>query len=185
MKLTETEKDYLLTIARRSIEYPLRNGQKFQPDLSLVTTKLKVNAATFVTLFVDKTLHGCIGSLKAFRSLVEDVVHNAYSAAFEDHRFPEMVSEDLNRMDVEISILSQAVPVVFYNKADLLSKITMNEDGLILVSDEHQATFLPSVWESLPEKEQFLEKLILKAGLPAGFWSDQIKISKYSVEKIS
>ena len=184
MKLSEEEKKYLLTIARRSIEYPLKNGQIFHPDLSLITSNLKENMPTFVTLYVDKQLHGCIGTLKAFRPLAQDVAYNAYSAAFEDHRFPDIMNDDLSRLSIEISLLSKAIPIEFNSKEDLLSQLKINEDGVILVSGEHQATFLPSVWKSLPDKEQFLEKLTLKAGLTSGYWSDQFKIFKYSVEKI-
>ncbi|MDH4263399.1 MAG: AmmeMemoRadiSam system protein A [Spirochaetia bacterium] len=185
MILSNEEKNILLSIAFKSIEYKIKNNRKYKIEKSSLTSNLKKNTATFVTLYVNDELHGCIGSLKAFRPLAEDVLYNAFSAAFEDYRFNPVKESDLNQLKVEISLLSEPVRILFESEADLLEKITMYKDGLIMKSGKSQATFLPSVWEKLPDKVQFLQKLKEKAGLPSGFWSDQIEFFKYNVIKIS
>jgi AmmeMemoRadiSam system protein A len=182
--ISHEEKKVLLTIARNSIEYPVKNGKKYKVEPSLLTDILKKNKATFVTLYVNDDLNGCIGSLTAFRPLADDVAHNAFSAAFEDHRFNSITFGDLDDLKIEISILSEPTRILFKNEADLLDKITMYDDGLILKLGLKQATFLPTVWEKLPDKIQFLKRLKEKAGLAPGYWSNQLEFFKYQVEKI-
>jgi len=184
MKLSDREKNTLLLIARESIEQPLRLGLKYTLPSVYLTGGLAKKAATFVTLFVNGQLKGCIGTLTPCRSLAEDVLENASGAAFEDHRFTPVTLNDLDRLKIEISILTEPVPLIFDDEADLLGKITKDLDGLILKLGDVRATFLPSVWEKLPDKKQFLGQLKKKAGLRPDFWSDRLQFFKYQVEKI-
>jgi hypothetical protein len=173
----------LLEIAKGSI----LNGL----GLNSVPTKrnhqpwLLQHAATFVTLTRDGALRGCIGSLSAYRSLGEDVAANARAAAFQDPRFPKLKREEWPGCRVEVSLLSATKPIAFADEAELLSQIRAGEDGLILECDGKRATFLPQVWETLPDRRQFLGELIQKAGLPADTRLARCKISRYRVMKFA
>lgn len=141
--------------------------------------------ATFITLTQHGQLRGCIGSLEAHRPLAEDVRHNAVAAAFRDPRFPPLSAGELDETDVEVSLLSPAHSLIFNSEPDALAQLRPDVDGVILEYSWHKGTFLPQVWEQLPQPQQFLEHLKAKAGLPAGFWSDDIKLSRYTVQKFS
>lgn len=141
--------------------------------------------AVFVTLTQDGELRGCIGSLEAHRSLLEDVKKNARSAAFLDPRFSPLSLRELHQVKVEVSLLTPPVPMRFGSEDDLLSQLNPREDGVILRHGGHRATFLPQVWESLPEPASFLRHLKQKAGLPADFWAADITVSRYGVQKWS
>ena len=145
--------------------------------------KLQVIRASFVTLHIDQQLRGCIGTLEAYRPLIVDVVENAYSAAFRDPRFPALTSKEFPELDIHISILSTPESVNVQSEQELLDLLQPGVDGLILTEGHHRGTFLPSVWESLSDKQQFLNHLKQKAGLPANYWSPSIKIEKYNVEE--
>jgi len=144
---------------------------------------LDTPAATFVTLTESGRLRGCIGSLEARRPLAEDLAHNARAAAFQDPRFPPLVEEELDRIRVEVSILSRPEPLPYADEADALAQLHPGLDGVILEWGSHRATFLPQVWEQLPKPAEFMAHLKQKAGLAADFWSDQIRLSRYRVEK--
>ena len=127
-------------------------------------------------------LRGCIGTLEACRPLAEDVSRNAWAAAFRDPRFPPLQESELAGLDIHISVLSEAEPVTFGSEQDLLGRIRPGVDGLILEERSARGTFLPSVWESLPEPEQFLAHLKLKAGLPADYWSASVRMWRYTTQ---
>jgi AmmeMemoRadiSam system protein A len=127
-------------------------------------------------------LRGCIGSIEAHRPLVLDVAHNAYAAAFLDHRFAPLDTRELAEISLDISILTPTEEIQFDNEADLIEKIRPGIDGLILEDGLHRGTFLPSVWESLPDVESFWRHLKLKAGLPIDHWSASLKVSRYTSE---
>jgi AmmeMemoRadiSam system protein A len=146
--------------------------------------ELKEKRATFVTLTIDGDLRGCIGMLDACRPLAEDVAQNAVSAAFHDPRFPPLSRDEFDDLKISISVLSPPQEMTFSSEADLLEQIRPSVDGLILQEGFRKGTFLPSVWEELPEKEMFFEHLKLKAGLPAGYWSDTLCVSRYTAEYI-
>jgi len=154
-----------------------------RPDLGSCP-ELKEKRATFVTLTLNGNLRGCIGMLEACRPLVEDVAENAVSAAFHDPRFPPLSREEFDDLKISISVLSPPQEMIFSDEADLLEKIRPGIDGLILQEGFRKGTFLPSVWEELPETERFFEHLKLKAGLPAGYWSDTLCVSRYTAETI-
>lgn len=139
--------------------------------------------AVFVTLTRDGQLRGCIGSLEACRSLRADLEANACAAAFRDPRFPPLAAEELPGTRVEVSILSQPEAMAFRDEADALAQLRPGIDGVILEYGRHRGTFLPQVWEQLPEPGLFMRHLKLKAGLPPDFWSDDLRLSRYSVEK--
>jgi AmmeMemoRadiSam system protein B/AmmeMemoRadiSam system protein A len=139
--------------------------------------------ATFVTLMRDAALRGCIGSLQASRPLAMDVAENAIGAAFRDPRFPAMSGEEWSRCRVEVSLLSTPKAVAFADEADLLQQLVPGEDGVILEAEGRRATFLPQVWEGLPDRRQFLRELARKAGLPAELRLTRCRISRYRVAK--
>jgi AmmeMemoRadiSam system protein A len=168
----------LLALARAAIESRL-----FGSATTVDVSWLKQAGATFVTLTKDGALRGCIGSLEARRPLGADVAENALAAAFRDPRFAPMTPEEWPSVRVEVSLLSAPKPVRFADEADLLSQIRVGEDGLILECDGRRATFLPQVWESLPEKPAFLRELVRKAGLPADTRLGRCKVSRYTVSK--
>ncbi|GAB4121853.1 MAG: hypothetical protein Fur0040_02200 [Sideroxydans sp.] len=141
------------------------------------------SAATFVTLQQQGRLRGCIGSLEARRPLLEDVRHNALAAAFGDPRFPPLQAEELPHTDIEVSVLSPATPLDFYDERDALAQLRPHVDGLILQWGDHRATFLPQVWDDLPAPQTFLDHLKRKAGLDENFWSDDLRLSRYTVQK--
>lgn len=142
-------------------------------------------AATFVTLTKDGALRGCIGSLEATRPLGEDVASNARAAAFQDPRFPKLKREEWPRCRVEVSLLSAPKPIAFADEAELLAQIRADEDGLILEADGKRATFLPQVWQGLPDKRQFLGELLKKAGLPPDTRLARCRVSRYRVRKFT
>ncbi|GAB4166448.1 MAG: hypothetical protein OHK0026_17040 [Rhodocyclaceae bacterium] len=145
--------------------------------------RLREPGASFVTLTEDGELRGCIGSLEAVRPLIEDVRSNAVAAAFRDPRFPPLRREEFDRVRVEVSVLAPAEPMSFRDEADALSQLRPGQDGVILACGHARATFLPQVWESLPGPRDFLAHLKRKAGLPADFWSDGIRLARYRVTK--
>lgn len=140
-------------------------------------------AATFVTLTLDGRLRGCIGSLEAHRPLADDVRYNAQAAAFQDPRFAPLSADEFARVRVEVSRLTHAVPMRFSDEADLLGQLRPGTDGLVLEWRGRRATFLPQVWDSLADPREFLAQLKQKAGLARDFWDDDIRASRYTVQK--
>ncbi len=172
----------LLDVARQSILSGLEKNKHISISTDIYPEELQQPRATFVTLSIHQQLRGCIGSLSAYRSLVEDVSSNAYAAAFSDPRFPAVSFKEYDLLDYHISILSPSRLMIFNSEEDLLSQLQPNIDGLILTEGHFRSTFLPSVWEQLDDKKQFLKHLKQKAGLASDYWSDSIQISRYTVE---
>lgn len=139
--------------------------------------------ACFVTLTQHGELRGCIGTLQAHRSLLDDVKSNAVSAALRDPRFSPLCKDELGITAIEISLLSPTEPMVYKNEADALAQLRPGEDGVVFEFGHYRSTFLPQVWEQLPEPQQFMAHLKHKAGLPGDFWADGIKLSRYTVTK--
>ncbi len=180
--LCEEEKTLLRRVARDAIEHTLQHGTPYSVDTAHYPRLLREPGASFVTLKKHGKLRGCIGSLEARRPLVEDVLHNAHAAAFADPRFPPVSAQELPELTFHLSILTPAEPLQFTSETDLLRQIRPGIDGLILEDDLHRGTFLPAVWESLPDAVQFLQHLKQKAGLPVDYWSDTLKISRYTTD---
>ncbi len=139
--------------------------------------------ASFVTLTIGGELRGCIGSLEARRPVGVDVEENALAAAFDDPRFDPLGAAEFDLVRVEISLLEPARRMDFDGEADALRRLVPGRDGLILSFGQRRATFLPQVWETLPDPGDFMRHLKLKAGLPADFWDDRIALSRYTVRK--
>lgn len=169
----------LLPIARAAIAR--RFGLWFETDED--AEFLSEPAACFVTLTQQGRLRGCIGSLAPHRALADDVRANAHAAAFQDPRFAPLPAEELSTTRIEVSVLSPLAPLAFVDEDDALSQLRPGVDGLVLACDGRRGTFLPQVWESLPQPRQFLSELKRKAGLPADFWSVQMQLFRYEVEK--
>lgn len=178
------ERKILLQVARDAIAYGLKYHLQMQIDLSKYAEHLREQKACFVTLQINHNLRGCIGSLVAHQSLVIDVAHNANAAAFADPRFPELTAAEFPQVSIHISVLSKPELMYFESEDDLLRQIRPGIDGLILSEGLYQGTFLPSVWESLPDPKQFLNHLKMKAGLTPDYWSDTVKVERYIVELI-
>ncbi len=172
----------LKEVARASIEHGLRHGRPLQPDPADYPPPLRERRASFVTLKRGGELRGCIGSLEAGRPLVVDVAHNAYAAAFRDPRFPPLQPEELRDLEISLSVLSPPEPLAFESEGDLLARLRPGVDGLILTDGHHRGTFLPSVWEQLPDPADFLRQLKLKAGLPPDHWSPGLRVERYTTE---
>jgi AmmeMemoRadiSam system protein A len=168
----------LLGIARSAIESKL-----FGSAGTADAPWLRQNGATFVTLTRDGALRGCIGSLQATRPLGDDVAQNAVAAASRDPRFPALSAAEWPGVRVEVSLLSAPKPMRFADEADLLSQLRVGEDGVILEADGRRATFLPQVWESIPDKRRFLSELARKAGLPDDLRLGRCRVWRYQVIK--
>ena len=164
------DKKALLRLARSAIEAKLVKDVKVErPEPSLI---LKENRGCFVTLHKYGQLRGCIGTIEPICPLAECVEKNAQNAAFRDPRFPCLGAEELPEIDIEVSILSVPERLRFRDGDDLKRQLRPNVHGVILSRGMHRSTFLPQVWEQLPDKEQFLEHLCLKGGMPANAWKD-------------
>ncbi len=146
---------------------------------------LRRSAATFVTLHRGGRLHGCIGSIEPQRSLLEDVKHNAVAAALFDPRASPLVVDDVNALEIEVSLLSPLEPITFTSEEDALAQIRPGVDGIVIAYGGERATFLPQVWDSLPDTREFMRQLKRKAGLPGSFWSEGMKVHRFSVHKWS
>ena len=181
MPLNESQRALLLQTARQSIEYGLRH-QRALPVTPDDKPPFDQAGASFVTLHRQGQLRGCIGMLQAYRPLLVDVAENAYAAAFRDPRFAPLQAQELDGLSVDISILSAPEELRFDDQQDLLARIRPGVDGLILAEGVKRGTFLPSVWESLPVAADFLQHLKLKAGLPGNYWSDTVKVWRYTTE---
>ena len=178
-------RDILIQQATNSIQYGLKHGHAGKIDHQQFPEPLQQIRSCFVTLKINGELRGCIGMLEATRPLITDVHHNAYAAAFSDPRFPALQEKELPLIEIHISILGTPEPMSFESEEDLITQIKPNVDGLILEAEGRRGTFLPSVWESLPDTRSFLTHLKMKAGLPGNYWSDQVKMWKYTTEMMT
>ena len=182
--LNKNDKQTLLETAAQSIQHGLKHGRALSVQIENYSEALQKNRACFVTLHIKGQLRGCLGSLEAYRPLIEDVTDNAYAAAFRDPRFPQLGQNEFSQLEYHISILTPSEPMTFTSEDDLLNQIRPNIDGLVLEDNGYRGTFLPSVWESLPTAREFLSHLKMKAGLPADYWSDTVKVYRYTVEDV-
>lgn len=184
MSLSKAQQQQLLELAKASIRHGLQTGLPLAIDLNAYPVVLREPRATFVTLNSQQQLRGCIGMLQALRPLAQDIVENAFAAAFRDPRFPPLTAEEFDSLDIHLSILSPAEPISFVSEHDLIEQLRPGIDGLILQEGRRRGTFLPSVWESLPKAEQFLRHLKQKAGLAPNYWSDSLSVYRYTTEVI-
>ena len=189
MSLTMTDLGTtLLALARNAIAVRMGLAQSITPQEGFLrgavnAPELLKNAATFVTLTQNGQLRGCIGSLQAYRPLLDDIRENACNAAFRDPRFKPLSAEELPATRVEVSLLTPAVAMQFSSEADALAQLRPNIDGIIFSAGSRRSTFLPQVWEQLPKPADFMAHLKQKAGLPATYWGSDVKLERYTVEK--
>jgi AmmeMemoRadiSam system protein A len=195
VEISKNEKAFLLKLARRALEVYFETGDEMGSDWEGLNCymqgedtrgegleNLKKEAATFVTLTIDGELRGCIGKLEADQELYKDVIENVYLAAFNDSRFDPLNEKELSKVKIEVSILTAPIPLEYNNQNDLLEKISKTKPGLLIKSGFYQATFLPQVWEDLPNPEEFLNHLCQKAGLKSDHWNtSELDIMQYEV----
>jgi AmmeMemoRadiSam system protein A len=169
-ELTHAEKQTLLRMAREAMEHGVR-GKKLPPlDPATLSAKLLEQGASFVTLTIHDELRGCIGALEAYQPLAQDVREHAVAAALEDPRFPAVREDELNRIRIEVSRLTRPLPLEYKDTADLLAALRPHVDGVILKDGYRRATFLPQVWEKIPNPAEFLNYLCRKMGLSENAW---------------
>jgi len=169
----------LLRIAREAIGERVGFGVR----LPAPAHTLREFGATFVTLFHSGDLRGCIGTVSAWRPLGEDVRANAVAAAFMDPRFSPLTRDEYPGLAVEVSLLDAPRPMLFVDEADALTQLRPGVDGVVLEAGRHRSTFLPQVWDQLPDPRSFLGALKRKAGLPERYWGTEIRLSRYEVRK--
>ena len=171
--------EILLAIARAAIARELGRDERSPEDAPW----LHEPGATFVTLRQAGQLRGCIGSLEPRRLLVQDVKANAVGAAFRDPRFRPLELEELDRTRVEVSLLSPLEPIPFQEESQALAQLEPGVHGVTFEYGYHRSTFLPQVWEDLPDVHEFIAHLKQKAGLPPDFWDAEVKLARYTVSK--
>lgn len=182
--LNDAEKQTLLQIAREAIEYSLKAKPLPPLDKALLTPRLLEDGASFVTLTIHSGLRGCIGALEAYQPLVQDVREHAIAAAFEDPRFPPLSENEFGRVKIEISRLTAAHELDYSTSDDLLQKLHPHVDGVILKHGPRRATFLPQVWEKIPDPAEFLDQLCYKMGSRPGLWREtKVQVLIYQVEE--
>ncbi len=179
--LSEEEQTFLLNLARETLEKYLEDGSLPVVDELKLTPRLKEKRACFVTLNENGMLRGCIGNLTPEKELYKGVIENAVNAAVKDPRFNPVTYEELSKITLEISVLTLPEKVSYENAEDLLKKI--EGKGVTIHYGLYRATFLPQVWEQLPNPEEFLSHLCSKAGLPSNFWKEgKLEVEVYSAQ---
>ncbi|MGK5094994.1 AmmeMemoRadiSam system protein A [Deltaproteobacteria bacterium TL4] len=181
--LTASEKQHLRLLAKKSIDEGVLSQRPAKATSDDYFGTLGKPGASFVTLRKNHELRGCIGSLQAHRRLADDVLDNAYHAAFKDYRFPPLKAKELNSLEIKISVLSPEEAIIFTSESDLLAQIRPGLDGLVLTDGMNRGTFLPSVWEQLPDVESFWSHLKRKAGLSPDHWSPSLSVTRYTTEE--
>ncbi len=183
--LTPEQKKVILEIAKSAIKEAVL-GKKIIDKEALLQKYpwLAQKGAVFVTINEFNQLRGCIGSIIAHQSLLDDIIANAKSAALNDPRFKPLSASELDKIEIEVSLLTPPKPLPYKDIADLKNKIRPGIDGVILQYNGYQATYLPSVWEQLPIFEEFFSTLCQKAGLPANCLELHPNIYTYEAIKI-
>jgi AmmeMemoRadiSam system protein A len=182
--LTEPERKTLLHLARQAIEHAVKGLPPPPIDPSGLTPALRATGASFVTLTEKGALRGCVGALEPYQPLAEDVREHAIAAALQDYRFPPVGPAELPRIAIEISRLTVPQPLDYTTPEDLLARLRPGLDGVILRDGSHRATFLPQVWEKIPDKPGFLDQLCAKMGVHHDLWRHKhLEVLLYQVEE--
>ncbi|MFW6061129.1 MAG: AmmeMemoRadiSam system protein A [Phycisphaeraceae bacterium] len=180
----ESERRRLLEVARASVRHGVHHGEPLEVDPATHPPRLRAPLAVFVTLLHTGSLRGCVGSLEPMATVVEETARHAYAAAFEDPRFAPLSAGELPGLDVELSVLDAPQPMPFADEADLLAQLRPGVDGLIVTCGDRRGTFLPAVWDHLPEPADFLAGLKAKAGLPADPLPREAAVHRYTATKL-
>lgn len=187
IKLSKKAGEFLVKVSRLALEKYFETGKPLTlKQLNLpqdIKSELLRKQASFVTLKKQGNLRGCIGHLEAIMPLIEDVITNTYAAAFNDPRFYPLLPNELSEVQIEVSVLSPKVHVNFSSADELLEFLNKHKPGVVLSLYGKQATFLPQVWEDLPNAQDFLAHLCLKAGHDINCWQNpQTKLEIYTVQ---
>ena len=183
LRLTDTEKKLLLDVAGASINAAVKKSPLPTTTNASLSSTLLNKGASFVTIKLEEQLRGCLGSTEAKLPLIEDVIKNASSAATADPRFSPLTIEELDRIHVEISVLSTPEILTYDGPEDLVGKLHPSSDGVIIRKGFHRATFLPQVWKKVDDPAEFLSKLCLKAHLDEDAWEKEpLEVLTYKVE---
>ena len=183
--LSLEDQQTLLRLAREAMECRVR-GEKLPPlDEASLSAQLREPGASFITLTIHGQLRGCIGALEAYQPLAKDVRAHAIAAALEDPRFPPVREDELSRIQIEVSRLTRPRPLEYKDAEDLLSKLRPHVDGVILRDGMyHRGTFLPQVWEKIPDAAEFLNNLCYKMGVSKNLWRNKhLDVLIYQVEE--
>jgi len=178
--LTTEERAALIAVAEEAVRAGLEHRVPDPPpDVALRSATLRQPGASFVTLRRGSDLLGCIGTIEPVRPLVEDVALNASAAAFADPRLPAVTPTDFEVMSIKVSVLSPLTRLDVADRAELAAAVVPGVDGLLVAARRHRGTFLPSVWEQVPDRHDFLDLLWRKAGLPPHTWPDDLVVWRY------
>lgn len=184
--LTDDDRKLLLRLARQSIEEAVKGRPLPRLSLPDYSPRLRADGASFVTLMQGNELRGCIGTLEAHQPLVQDVCEHAVAAALEDFRFSPVQEDELAGITIEISVLSEPRVLDYQNPEELIKTLQPGVDGVVIRDGLRRATFLPQVWEKLPQPEEFLDHLCLKMGAPAKLWRRKpLVVLTYQVEEFA
>jgi AmmeMemoRadiSam system protein A len=182
--LSDSERSFLLSLARQSIENYIINHQITKLDPKILTPILKQDGASFVTLTIGGNLRGCVGALEPYQSLAEDVIEHAIAAATQDYRFPPVQAAEIKKLEIEISCLTRPKILNYDNPSDLVKLIRPKIDGVVIRDGTRRATFLPQVWEKIPDPEEFLDELCMKMGSTPDLWRrKKLEVLIYQVEE--
>jgi uncharacterized protein len=180
-----SQRQTILQIARDAIMQSFLGNKDIQINLKLFPAELLEKKGTFVTLNINGKLRGCIGSLSPQRPLIVDIIHNAQAAAFHDPRFKALSIEEFKQIEIHVSILTDARAMQVNSREELLAQLRPGEDGIILKENGKSATYLPSVWEKIPEPENFINELRRKAGLEPKGWDESTQVLRYGTIEFS
>ena len=182
--LTDQEKDILLRLAREALEAAVHQRPAPPIPLEELPPRLQAHGASFVTLTIQGALRGCIGALEPFQPLALDVSEHAVAAALHDYRFPNVEPDELPRIKIEVSCLTLPVPLDYREPEELLTRLRPGIDGVTLRAEGRRATFLPQVWEKIPDPADFLSNLCYKMGAVPDLWRRKpMEVSIYQVEE--
>ncbi|MEY4384734.1 MAG: hypothetical protein RLY20_17 [Verrucomicrobiota bacterium] len=185
-RLNSTERTLLLGIARQAIAEHVRSGQLPEVDEARLPGALLEARACFVTLHKHNQLRGCIGNLAACEPLFRAVINHALGSAFRDSRFSPVTAAEVSELEMEVSVLTEPMPLAFASVEALLAQLRPDVDGVVLKVEGKAATFLPQVWEMIPEPADFMDQLALKAGLSRTAWrSSDARVLTYQVESFA
>jgi AmmeMemoRadiSam system protein A len=182
--LSNPDRSYLLSLARQSIEYTVNNQLLPKLEKNALSPILQQEGASFVTLTLNGYLRGCVGALEPYQSLAEDVREHAIAAAFQDYRFPPVQAAEVKDIKIEISYLTRPKLLEYENPDDLLELLKPKIDGVVIRDGMRRATFLPQVWEKIPDTGEFLEQLCMKMGSQQDLWRrKKLEVYTYQVEE--
>ena len=168
--LSEAEGQILVDVARKALEARILHNRDLELDEESLPDTLLAPGCSFVTLTMDGELRGCIGSVYPHQPLVYDVRDNAVKAALSDPRFPPLSPAELGRTEIEVSVLTPPTRLMCTSPEEILSRLRPGVDGVLIVQDWRRGLLLPQVWERIPDPEEFLTMVCLKAGLPMDAW---------------